>query len=280
MKKTILSLAIPLVLLNNTAQASVATDLLTGLLNSDEAISFNAINRTIINDNPNLPGQGAPSPGDTFTATGYAIIGDNIGGAELTASYTISGYFSGYNPETGQVFFKHGLPGISNQMNVYLDDSPDANENNAGTFTDGTKIATFNAIPDAPDAPDAGYFSTTINEEEVGGGDKLTFKLDDSEREQLGIKDRDVLFEIESEIFFFDIVDGDMVFPLLFEAFDCGGTLLDSCSREIGTGKLSLGLVETPVVLPPSDVPLPPALGLFLSGLGMLGWLSNKRKSA
>ena len=273
MKKTILSLTIPLILLNSTAHASVASDLLTGLLDSGQAIGFNAINNVIITDNVNLPGQGVPSPGDTFAATGYAVIDANIDGAELTASYSISGTFTAYDPATGQLFFNHGLPNVSSQMNVFLDTAQNANEDSADSYTDGLKIATFDAVPDKP-GENAGHFSA------AGGADKATFKLIDSEREQLGIEDQDVLFEIETEIFLADIVDGDMVFPLFFGAFDCGSTPFNSCSREIGTGKLSLSLTELPVVIPPSDVPLPPALGLFLSGLGLLGWFGNKRKTA
>ncbi len=273
MKKTILPLTISTILLfSNSSQASVETDTLLAMLNSGEEIGFNAINHVVITDNVNLPGQGFPSPGDSFTGTGYALIDANIDGLQLTASYSVAGAFTGFDPATGRLFFNHGLsaPGTSNQMTVYLDNFSVANEDDASSYTDGLKIATFDVVPDA----EGGYFT------QAGGADKLTFKLSDNDRKQLGIEDQDVLFEIETQISLADIVDDHMVFPLFFDAFNCGGTLLDSCGREIGTGKLTTALVEVPVITPPSEVPLPPALGLFLSGLGIMGWSSNKRKSA
>ncbi len=269
MKKTILPLTIStLLLFSNPSQASVESKTLLGMLNNK--VAFNAINHVVITDNLSIPGKGIPSPGDFFTGTGYALIDANIDGLQLTASYNIAGAFTGYDPATGKLSFNHGLsvPGISNQMTVYLDNFTTADEHDALTYTDGLKIATFDVVPDTK----GGYFTQS------GGADNLTFKLVDSDKEQLGIEDdKDVLFNIETEISLADIVDGHMVFPLFFGAFNCGGTTFDSCSREIGTGILS---VESAVINPPSDVPLPPALGLFLSGLGLLGWFSNKRKSA
>ncbi len=252
------------------AASPQAKDLLFQLIDKSAGTSFNAINHTIINE---AAAPGFPSPGDTFVTNGYGVLTPSLFGMELTYSYSIAGTFTGYDREQDKLFFNHGLtvPGVSNQMELYLDSTINpstlnANESNASSYTDGVKIAVLDIVP-----TDAG---TGFLKASTGTGkDVVTFKLTDSYMEQFGLSENTVLLnKITSDISLIDLVDGQPQ-AFNFGAFSgsgsgCGGLNkpYDSCAREVGTSEIVL-----------SSVPVPASLGLFLSGFGMLGWLKKRQ---
>ena len=199
-------------------------------------IGFNAINHTVFNDKQ--PPLGIPSPGDTFRTQGLGVLDTRhipqLRGAELSYSYNIAGTITGSNLSENQLFFNHGLkePNTSNTLTLYLDPTADANENDANSYTNGTKQATFDVVPSQPE--DVGIFSPK------GGKDQVTFKLSDADKQKLGLQD-DIFLKINSTI-----IPGQIdpktgqTSPFKFGAFgeNCGSSPFSSCSKELGTSTL------------------------------------------
>lgn len=270
MKNKILTVLIVLfTMFNSTAQASVESDLLSSLIDSNEELVFNAINHVVITENQAPLG---PSPGDFFVVNGFGLLNSQLENIELTYSYNIAGAYTRYDANENKLFFNHGLnvPTVTNQLALYMDTiSPvhsGADENSASSYTDGLRIATMEVFSIEGEE---GFFSPT------GGADQITFRLIDSDKEQYGFGNSELLFKISSEILLADIVNNQPQ-AFNFGAFDfnCGAldNPYDSCSREFGTGELFVEFDREEVF-----VPVPPAIGLFLTGLGLLGW-TDKRK--
>ncbi len=266
MKNKILPVLIAsLSMFNSTAQASIESDVLSSLINSNEEISFSAINHVLVTEKQAPLG---PSPGDFFVGNGFGTLNLQRDDIELTYSYNIAGAFTGYEVSEQKLFFNHGLdiPEVTNQLTLYMDTVTTADENNASSYTDGLRIATMEVFPVEGEE---GFFSP------IGGGDRITFRLIDSDKEQYGFGTNDLFFKISSQILLADIVDGQPQ-AFNFGAFDskCGGfdNPYDSCSREFGTGEIFLEFEAGEVV-----VPVPPALGLFLTGFGLLGWMGKRK---
>jgi hypothetical protein len=259
---------------NSTAQASIESDLLSSLIDSNEEISFNAINHVVVTENVLPLG---PSPGDFFVGNGYGTLNAQIENVELTYSYNIAGDFTRFDPSTNRLYFNHGknVPNVTNQITLYMDtitpDHAGADESIASSYTDGLRIATMEVFSVEGEE---GFFSP------IGGADQITFKLIDSDKEQYDFGTNDLFFKISSQILLADIVivDGQpQVQAFNFGAFnsECGAldNPFDSCSREFGEGEIFLREFGTGEVV----LPVPPALGLFLTGFGLLGWMGKRK---
>ena len=257
-------------LLNTSVQASEALDfsflprvVLLSLINQEIVTNFNAINHTLITETADPQ---APSPGDTFLTNGFGVLDTPFNNIELSYSYNIAGTFTAYDQEQDKLLFNHGFaePGVTNQLMLYFDTTPDADEDVASSYTNGIKIATMDVVVDNNDA--IGYIGLFSGV----GEDKVTFKLSDSDLVWYGFSSDTVLLnKITTNITFVDFVGGQP------QGFDFGAFGSDceplenpynSCSREVGTSKLVL-----------SPVPIPASLGLFLSGFGLLGWLKKRK---
>lgn len=112
-------------MLSTPVQASQARDALFSLINEETAINFSAINQTIINEVTNNQ---FPSPGDTFITNGFGVLESPLPNIELSYSYSysIAGTFTGF--DGSKLFFNHDpvIPGITNQLMLYVDSSPNA----------------------------------------------------------------------------------------------------------------------------------------------------------
>ncbi len=261
MKKTQTSLLLLAGLLGSTSiQASTVDSPLMQLLAGKQSLTFKAINYTkIIKQHDNYV-----MPGDYFVLDGLAKIETGRTDIQLTASYQIAGTFIDYKADTGQLFFKHGrsVAGVSNQMEVFLDSRTMADENDASTYTDGLKLATFDLVND-----DAGGFFT-----QIGGKDQVKFRLSESDKQQFNLEN-DIYFDLNTNIQVAEIKDGKPV-PFKFKALPCSSGIF-ACSRESGTARLNLGTLPGNAGV--SAVPVPPAAVLFFSGLS--GLLVYRKKN-
>lgn len=246
---------------------------LTGLCSSAHATeyTFDAINHVQISETVDPLG---PSPGDTFIANGYGVLNYPSSFIELTYYYNIAGRIIDAT-EDGKLIFEHGIEmdGVSNQLDLYIDFFSDADENNADSYTDSYKILTMEVLPLAEEK---GYFNLLTGQ----GEDQITFKLIDSDKERFGIVNNDLLLKISSQIMLADFSNG---FPEAFNfgAFDfnCGPleNPFDSCSREHGNAIITMAYEADSDI---AEAPIPPAFGLFLTGLGLFSWMAKRNRIA
>ena len=240
-------------------------DVVAALTNKEVSVNFNAINQVEIFDHL-YPG--VPSPGDTFIGTGYGTLVSPIEGIELTYTYQIAGAF--VDLQDGQrLIYGHGLPvdGVSNQLVLYMDDlsnNEGANENNAASYTDGTKVATLDV---EPLNHEQGFLDLLTG----SGADNITFKLSEADKQQYGIVNNDLFFKISSQILLVDFVSDAFPQAFNFGAFDnnCGGldNPFNSCSRETGSVEVAM-----------AHAPIPGSIILFASGLGLFPLLFKRKQ--
>jgi hypothetical protein len=251
----------------STAHASLVVRLAKANT-QDTGYNFSAINHVLISDSVDPLG---PSPGDTFIANGFGVLDSQSEFVELTYSYNIAARFTGATQD-GKLLFEHGIEmeGVSNQLELYVDIITPfhsrANENDAASYTDGSKSLTMEVLPLADEK---GFFNLLTGQ----GKDRITFKLIDSEKEENGIVNNDLLLKISSEVMLVDFSSGLSPEAFNFGAFDnaCGSleNPLDSCSREAGKARLTM-----------AHAPIPSAFGLLLTGFGLLSWVTKRNKLA
>ena len=251
----------------NAAHASLAVGQSTADFTQDPEYTFNAINHSVISETVAPIG---PSPGDTFILDGYGTLDSSSSFASFTYSYNIAGRFVSATPD-GKLFFEHGIEmeGVSNQLNLYMGiaiASPEADENNAASYTSGYHVLTMEVLPLAGETGflDPGSFR---------GEDQITFKLIDGDKEKFGIVDNDLMLKLSTEIMLADFSNGFPPQAFNFGAFNpaCGSldNPFDSCSREMGNARFTM-----------AHAPIPSAFGLFLTGFGLLSWAAKRNRIA
>ncbi len=239
--------------LNNPAP-EVVNQALNYLLHT--TVGFRSINHATFFDPSGQPS--APAPGNTFVIEGFATADSPAPGVEFSLRYDIAGTFVGVDPATGSLFIDHGLAksGVSNSLVLYVDDSPDADEDDADTYTDGAHLATLEVVYPSPDR---GILTLT------GGEDHVTFRLSDADRDRFGLPE-DFYVELSSTL---ELGNFD------FGAFN-GACIpaLDNCIRE--SGSLRFYMAQMPTA--PVPVPVPAILYLFLLGGGLLQWTRRRNR--
>ncbi len=240
------------------AQVELAVDYLL-----HNTVPFQSINHTLFLDAAGQPT--GPAPGNRFITRGFSAMpgpaGSPVADLEFSLTYDVAGTVIGGNPATGELYIDHGLalPGVSNQLVLYADATPDASEDDATSYTDGVRLATVEVAS-----------TTNLGVLRQGGGtDRVTFRLIDSDRDRFGLPD-DFFMELSSELLFG---------PYNFGAFGSGFNpavncipQLGNCSRERGELTFHMGAPITG----PVPAPSPSAFSLLLLGMGLL---SYRRKS-
>ncbi len=265
MKKTIMAIFLALAsLASGGARASLdfgavssvditpenVRDALDFLLNN--TVNFSSINLSRFFDPQGQPS--APALGNTFVVNGFATVDPlpQFQGLEFSLIYDIAGTVVGGDPSTRSLFIDHGLEmaGVSNKLVLYVDDTTDADEDNAASYTDGAVLATLEVYPSS----DRGILTPT------GGEDHVTFRLSDYDRDRFNLPE-DFFVELSSE----------MELGLFeFGAFGSACVpALGNCLRESGTLRFYMAPMPTPV---------PASLYLFLLGAGLLPWRRRNDK--
>jgi len=276
MKKVIVFIGLLVGGLGGSVQAMVdiPPEVLVPLLNPKAELRFEAINHLVVNDSDVNDNPFGPYPGDTFAVSGLGkFAGLPNPDVEVTYDYNIGGAFIGPGQAPGSLAFTHGvpLPGVNNQLNLYVDilggisgTGSSANTENAASYVDGFKIATFEVLP-LPE--DLGELSA------LGGEDHITFKLVEDTTgiftQQEGLTENSsLLLAIDSVIQSLDMKNQKNPQPYDFGAFECGMTGFDSCGIETGVGAVEI-----------THMPLPGALGMAMVGFGIMGLMGQRRNS-
>ena len=164
-----------------------AGESLTGAVIGVDQVTFKGITHVSVND---LDQNGYASVYDTFKvdgllyATGFTGGGsalnseglNNTGtgqGYEFTTKFSIDGLFTSVNPTNGTLNFSHPSIGV---LDLYIDNLKDttgvqANTISALGFKDGTNVANFSAVPNAPGT--GGVFDPSV----IDGSDDAFFTL-------------------------------------------------------------------------------------------------------
>ncbi len=237
------------------ANAPTIVDRALDVLLDPQPAAFQAINHFVVIDSAgNLA---APLPGNLFLARGYGTIDSGQADLELSLSYELAGRIEGIDPRGGGFRFSHGAewPGVANRMTIYADDSPDASENDASTYTDGIRLLDLDLFSDGG----MGVLGP------LGGYDEVGYLAPLSELKRYRREGMLLFLRLSSVL-------GE---PSFIPAFSgTGGPLTDCvpglsfCGRETGV------IVSQRIIIDP--MPVPPVSALLVFGIGL--WRRGVRR--